>query len=470
MPRGRSDTTELGTCLITGAAGYLGRSLVRELLRRGQRVRGLDLDPIPNAADGVETVVGDVRSIEDVRRACEGVDTIFHTAAVIDMLSFASRERRERSHAINVGGTENVLRAARECGAQRLVYTSSNNVTFSGPVIDGDESSPYAENAKDMYTQTKILGEKAALAADGDGGLRTCAIRPGGIFGPGEQHFLPMLVEQCARGRFLAIIGDGEAKTDNTYIDNLVDAHIEAARHLVAGSPVCGQAYFITDARPVNYFEFFRPLVEGMGFRSPTRRIPARLVYGLAFVWELLYRALPIPAPAMTRLEVRKLDISHYSRIDKAKRDFGWEPKVSYDEVIERCLAYCKQLLAQRETVDRPAWYWWVAIPLGLTVLGVLTLSPGAHALWSASVTGWTPRWLLAGVFVWGILLHVYKGMKAVRLAEQAGFHRTSMAWGWQTFLLGFASLGLLEKRIARMGAETSVRGASSERSSPASA
>jgi deazaflavin-dependent oxidoreductase (nitroreductase family) len=83
--------------------------------------------------------------------------------------------------------------------------------------------------------------------------------------------------------------------------------------------------------------------------------------------------------------------------------------------------------------------------------LGVLAFNAEAHAVWSETVTTWTPRWLLQGVFVWAVALHVYKGMKAVRMAERAGLHETSMGWGWQTFALGFASLSLLEKRIEQM-------------------
>ena len=100
---------------------------------------------------------------------------------------------------------------------------------------------------------------------------------------------------------------------------------------------------------------------------------------------------------------------------------------------------------------DRPHWAWWLAIPFGMGLLAVLAFSASAHTLWEARVTSWTPQPLLIGVFVWAALLHVYKGMKAVRIAEQAGLHATSMAWGWQTFLLGFPSLGLLEKRVAEL-------------------
>ncbi len=107
-----------------------------------------------------------------------------------------------------------------------------------------------------------------ALEANGRGGLLTCAIRPGGIYGPDDQLLLTRVAEECARGRFVATFGDGTAKSDNSFIDNLVDGQIEAARHLVPGSPVCGQAYFITDGVPINYFDFFKPLRGGDGLRA----------------------------------------------------------------------------------------------------------------------------------------------------------------------------------------------------------
>jgi len=444
-------TTDLGYCLVTGGAGYLGRHLAFELVRRGHHVRVFDRAPIGYSHERLDFVQGDLCSDEDVRKACEGIDTAFHTAAMFDFRGFAPRAARKEIFAVNVSGVENVVRACREASVKRLVHTSSNNVTFDGPVIDGDETRAYVKRPRDLYTETKILGEKAALAANDEGGLVTCAIRPGGIYGPGEKLILPRIVEECAGGKYVMTLGDGTALSDNTYIENLVDGHVEAARHLMPGSPLCGEAYFITDGVPINYFDFFRPLVEAMGFRHPTRSISAAWLRPVVAVWEFLHWAIRIPPPFLTRLELRKIAVSHYNRIDKARRDFGWEPPVTLDEAMDECAAYCRELLERREAVDRPHWGWRTAIPLGMTLLAVLAFDAGAHAWWSANVTTWTPRWLLQGTFVWAALLHVYKGMKAVRIAERAGLHATSIGWGWQTFALGFASLSLLEKRIARM-------------------
>jgi 3beta-hydroxy-delta5-steroid dehydrogenase/steroid delta-isomerase len=443
-------TVHLGHCLVTGASGDLGRHLAAELLRRGHPVRGFDLAPAVVSHPHYEHVCGDLAAGEALAKACAGVDTVFHTAAVLDFARFASAERREHSYAVNVRGVERLVRAAREAGVARLVHTSTNNVTFDAPVIGGDETLPYAARARDLYTETKILGEQVALAANEHGGLLTCAIRPGGIYGPGEALTFPRLVEACARGLYAARIGDGRALSDNTFVENLVDGQIEAARHLLPGSPVCGQAYFVTDGRPINYFDFLRPVVEALGFRHPDRSLPAGPLHALMTLWELLHRwlaPLGVPRPPLLALEVRKMAISHWGPIDKARRDFGWQPRVAPDAAIARMLEPCRRLLAERERVERPHWAWWAAIPGGMGALALLALSPAAHAAFASWVGPSTPRPLLLGVLAWAVGLHVWKALRAVQLAERLGLRRTSLAWGWQTFALGFASLRLLERR-----------------------
>jgi len=454
-------TADLGHCLVTGAAGFLGRHLVAELLRRGRRVRGFDLAPAALRHAHYEHLQGDVCSLEDLRKACAGVDTIFHTAAVLDFARFAKAERRELSHAVNVRGVEHLVRAAREAGALRLVHTSSNNVTFDAPVIDGDESAPYAARPRDLYTETKVLGEQVALAASGRGSLLTCAIRPGGIYGPGESLLFPRVIDECASGRYIAKVGDGSALSDNTFIENLVDGEIEAARHLLPDSPVCGQAYFISDGRPINYFDFFRPVVEALGFRHPERSVPAAPLRAVMTAWEWLHTwlaPLGVPRPPLLALEVKKIAVSHYSSIDKARRDFGWQPRVSPEEAIARMIEPCRRLLAARESVTRPHPAWWVAILSGMGLLGLLALSPGVHAAWQAWLGPFPPRPVLLAVFAWALGLHVWKALRAVQLAERLGLSRTALGWGWQTFALGFASLRLLERRAEERRSESAHR------------
>ena len=456
-------TTALGVCLVTGGAGYFGRQLAAELLRRGNAVRVLDVRAPEPPLRGADLMIGDITRLEDARKACAGVDTVFHAAALLDWARWPTREQRERSVAVNVRGVENIVRAAREAGVARLVHTSTNNVTLDAPVIDGDESLPYAARTRDLYTETKILGEQIALAGNGEG-LLTCVIRPGGIYGPGDPTMLRKLAQQLAAGRYVATIGDGSALSDNTHVLNLVDGQIEAARHLVPGSPLEGQAYFITDGQPINYFEFFRPLVTGVGLVHPKRRVPAGLVHACMTAWEWAHAKLGAPAPLLRSLEVRKIAISHYNRIDKARRDFGWTPKLSQADVFPACLAYVRRLMSEHESIDRPHWAWWLAILSGMTLTGALAISDSAYGWFAAHVTSWLPQPLIGAVFAWACWLHVSKGLRAVQIAERAGLRETALGWGWQTFLLGFASLGLLEARVAKRAAEAHERASAAPR------
>jgi 3beta-hydroxy-delta5-steroid dehydrogenase/steroid delta-isomerase len=339
MRDGALPIEELGRCLVTGAAGYLGGQLARALAERGLAVRGLDRRAAGSLDPRVEHLRGDVARLEDLRKACEGVDTVFHTAAVFHFARFARPAARAETRAVNVLGVRNLVRAAALAGVQRLVHTSSNNVTFDAPVEGGDESWPYAHGARDLYTASKIEGERIALAANGQGGLHTCALRPGGIYGPGERLMLGRVVDEAARGRFLATLGDRGARCDNVYIVNLVDAQLAAARHLFPGSPVCGRAYFVSDGAPTNAWEFFRPLLAGLGLPFPRWNVPTRPALAFALASEWAHRWLRTPEPFLTWLEVRKTALSHWNRNAAAERDFGWRPPVDARRAMEETIA-----------------------------------------------------------------------------------------------------------------------------------
>lgn len=338
-------STTLGTCLVTGGGGYFGRLLANRLLAGGCTVRVLDIRRAPGLDERAEFVQADIRDRAAVRRACEDVHTVFHTAAIIDGVTLATRAGRARSHGINVGGTQNVLDACRAQGARRLVYTSSVNVVFDRAIENGDEQERYATGTLDLYSETKRIAEEAVLAAN-DAELCVCALRPGGIYGPEERHHLPRMVRELLSGKFVMTVGDGSAKADNVFIDNLIDAHVEAAEHLAPGSANAGRAYFISDGEPVNYFEFFRPLIEHLGYRFPKMKMPANLMVGMAWAAEALHRAGG-PVPFVTVMETRKLAVSHYFSIEAAHRDFGWRPRVSMAEGLERCTGYVDELLAE---------------------------------------------------------------------------------------------------------------------------
>jgi 3beta-hydroxy-delta5-steroid dehydrogenase/steroid delta-isomerase len=156
---------------------------------------------------------------------------------------------------------------------------------------------------------------------------------------------LNALIDQLRLGRVIATIGDGNAVQDNTYIDNLVHGQLLAADALVKGNAACGKAYFITDNEPLNNFEFFRPIIEGLGFRYPTLKIPRSVMMPIAIIWQYLHFTLGLPKPALSPKEVDKVAVTHFANINDARRDLGYQPVTSVAQAMERCLPYCRQYL-----------------------------------------------------------------------------------------------------------------------------
>jgi 3beta-hydroxy-delta5-steroid dehydrogenase/steroid delta-isomerase len=339
------------TCLVTGGSGYLGSHLVARLSALGCRVRSFDIEPYAGSAE-VESLVGDIRIHGDVREACQGVDTVFHTVALIELLACYRPERRRRVFDVNVLGTEQVLRACRAAGVGRLVHTSSFNVAMGESVRDGDESTRLVDEGDllDLYSESKVLAERMVRAADDPGGLRTLALRPGGIWGPGDDSMMvSRFVEQLAAGRFTMLVGDGHTVLDNTHVENAVDAHLLAACKLrEAPEVVGGQAYFVTDGEPMNGLEWFRPLVEGLGYDWPKRRVPGRLLYRVAHLMEWIhYLRGPVagPEPTLTRRGVLNLIRDGSFRIDRARKELGYSPRVQSAEGLPAILPDARRIL-----------------------------------------------------------------------------------------------------------------------------
>ncbi len=335
-------------CLVTGGAGFFGRVLVRHLLDEGYQVRVLDLAAHPDLDRRATLIQGDLRDRVLVAGAVAGVGTVFHGASLIYLSGVASAATRRRVIDVNVGGTQNMIDACIAQGVPRLVYTSSNNVVFDREIINGDESEAYATNYFDLYTETKIASEKRVLNAAKTSALRTCALRPGGIWGPSSGGvMIDAVLNQIAKGNFVARIGQGSL-ADNTHVDNLAEGHLLAARGL-AEKPelVNGQAYFITDDEPMDPVDWFGPLVEALGYTLPTRRLPKWLMYGLAYSMEWTHR-LGGPKPMVTRIEVLKITRSHSFRIDKARQHLGYEPRIKSREGLLGCVEYARSYLDAR--------------------------------------------------------------------------------------------------------------------------
>ncbi|EKF22591.1 3 beta-hydroxysteroid dehydrogenase/Delta 5--_4-isomerase [Mycolicibacterium hassiacum DSM 44199] len=351
-------TTTLGRILVTGGSGFVGANLVTTLLNRGYEVRSFDRAPSPLPAHPrLQVLQGDICDPEAVAAAVAGIDTVFHTAAVIDLMGGASvtEEYRRRSHAVNVTGTENLVRAARAAGVQRFVYTSSNSVVMSGRhIAGGDETLPYTERFNDLYTETKVIAEKFVLSQNGVDGMLTCSIRPSGIWGPGDQTMFRKMFESLLAGHVKVLVGGRKARLDNSYVHNLVHGFILAAEHLVPGGTAPGQAYFINDGEPVNMFEFARPVVEACGRRWPRIRVPGRLVWLAMTAWQWLHFRFGLPKPMLEPLRVERLLLDNYFSIDKARRELGYRPRYTTEQAMAECLPYYVELFRQLQHQAEP--------------------------------------------------------------------------------------------------------------------
>jgi nucleoside-diphosphate-sugar epimerase len=324
--------------LVIGGSGFLGSALVEQLRERGVTVRVLDTRAYPDLQ--VESIVGDIRKIEDVERACAGIDTVFQCASLVDW----GPRKRQLLHDINVTGNQNVIAACQRSGVQRLIYTSSIDVVFDGyPIVDGDESLPYPIKHLDDYGHTKALAEQDVIAANGQQGLLTCALRTAGIYGPRDRYRLPSILREAQRGKMVRL-GDGRAKFNHVYVSNAAHAHVLAAEALTGRSAIAGQCYFITDHPATNFYDFFIPFLQALNCPTYTRTIPVPIAYALATVSEMLARwgFSGDRPPTLTRYVVESTCKDFSFTHAKATRDFGYQPIVALEQAQVETIEWLK--------------------------------------------------------------------------------------------------------------------------------
>lgn len=330
--------------LVIGGAGMLGSALVEHLSAAGHTVRSFDRDLSSPAAEGVEVITGDIRSLEAVQSACAGMDAVIHTASLVNQTPGKSQLMDD----INLGGTANVITACQDQGVPRLVYTSSVDVVFDGtPIHGGDETIPYPTHHLDHYGHTKMLAEQAVIAANGVRGLATCSLRSAGLYGPGDRHRFPQVIPLVQTSGKLTRIGDGRSCFNHVFIENMAYAHRLAAEQLSLDAPCAGQCYFITEGEPSNFFAFFEPYLKALNIPYTHSSIPDALAMLLARLSEAIYHLSPPSlrrAPLITRYAVAATGRDFWFASDKAARDLGYTPPVSQQEAFERTLAWAKKI------------------------------------------------------------------------------------------------------------------------------
>ena len=343
---------------VTGAGGFLGKAICLRLLAAGIKVTGFARGHYPELeALGVVMLQGDLVNKDLLQQAMQGCDIVFHVASKAGVWG-----DRDSYFCPNVKGAANVIAACKALKIDKLVYTSTPSVTFSGQDESGiDESTPYATRFLNHYAHSKAIAEKMMLDANQVGdmplenpdvtqvssqvttqatapyALKTVALRPHLIWGPGDPHLVPRVLSRGRLGK-LKLVGREDKLVDTIYIDNAAYAHVLAALELCQAKPKCqGKAYFLSNDEPITMAKMLNLILACDALPPVTKRVPQSVAYVVGAVLESIHYLLKKQEePMMTRFVARQLSCSHYFDISAAKRDLGYRALVSINQGMAR--------------------------------------------------------------------------------------------------------------------------------------
>jgi nucleoside-diphosphate-sugar epimerase len=313
--------------LVTGGNGFVGRHVVSALQDRGDRLRVLalpDEDTRSLEESGIAVHRGDIRRPDSLVAPMQGVERVLHLAALMDVWRPV-----DHYHAVNVTGTENVCRAALAAGVSRLVHMSSSSVYGMALGRPADERFPLSP-FPDQYPVTKAAGDKAVQRMIVEDQLPAVIVRPDQIFGPGDHMHFGRMADRLRAGKGV-IVGSGDNAVPLVYVSDVVQGLLLALDHKRAA----GQAYNITNDRPLTQKQLLHAIAREVGASPPRLHLPYHALYAAGYAAERLAKLTPAwRRPPITRLGVAFLGTDNRYRIDKARRDLGYTPRVDLDEGV----------------------------------------------------------------------------------------------------------------------------------------
>src|SRR5215831_3380722 len=312
---------DMSLYLITGIAGFIGSSIARELLSRGERVRGIDnlstgkRENIAEIMNRIDFRQSDITALDAMHEACAGVDFVLHQAAipsvpksVLDPLG---------SNRANVDGTVNILVAARDAKVKRVVYAASSSAYGDTPTLPKHEE--MRPDPISPYAVAKLASENYMVSFYRCYGLETVCLRYFNIFGPRQDPSSPYsgvlakFTTQMLKGEQPTIHGDGETSRDFTYIDNAVEANLLACK--APAQKAAGQMFNVATGRRVTLNETFRELQDLTGYKGQPK-------YGV----------------------VREGDVKHsLADISRAEAVLGYKPRVDFEEGLRRTVEWYRE-------------------------------------------------------------------------------------------------------------------------------
>jgi len=325
---------------VTGGGGFLGLAIVEQLTEAGYEVVTFSRGQY-RALDDLRVVHhrGDLSDYPALTKALQGCEGVFHVASKVGMWGSYTD-----FYEANVNGTKNILKACSAQNIRHLVFTSSPSVVYDGETQGEDESLPYPSKYYAYYPKTKALAEQAILKANSPA-LTTCALRPHLVWGPKDPHFLPRIFERRRKNK-LRLLGSGNYLVDTIYIDNAAHAHLQAFEAMLKDpQSVGGKAYFISQDEPITIRNFIDRLLATGDLPPVDRTIHPKVALWAGWILQTTYRMLNIQTePLLTPFIAKQLSSSHWYDISAAKRDFGYYPKVSINEGMNRLKEWVKSI------------------------------------------------------------------------------------------------------------------------------
>jgi 2-alkyl-3-oxoalkanoate reductase len=330
--------------LVTGATGFLGSHISERLVQRGERVRALVrptsrtsfLEPL-----AVELLQGDVTDPSTLAAALEGIDTVYHAAALV-----SDWAPWDEFRSVTVLGTKNMLKAAREAGVGRFLYVSTDGVYRYPDLRRGvTEDSPLETRFGpfDYYRRSKTMAERIVRKHIARGEIPITIVRPALVLGERDAAMLPGLLHYL-KSPGTVLIGRARNRLPIVYAGDVAELCI-----LAAGSgQAVGETYNGVNEEYVTQRELIEVAAEQADVAPPKRTVPFRLVYAMAFAMEMRARLKGWKSrPDLTRFTANMIGVDFVESAAKAQRELGWKAEVGMREAVRRSVEWAHARRAQ---------------------------------------------------------------------------------------------------------------------------